>query len=300
MKKRMLLVICLAVMMVLPVFASARDIPLFVSADWLDQNLKNPKVRILDIRKVEAFKEGHVPGAVNLFYGAWVMKKGDLRNEFPNPDDLGDLIAGAGVAGDSWVVVVGNAGNVSDLTELTRVAVTLKYAGIGNVAILDGGYDKWLKEKKPVSQEVQKPASTDFKPKWNAKMLVDKKYVMGALKKATVVDARGPDAFFGVMKLDFVDKAGHIAGATSLPSVWVFTKDGTVKTKEDLDAMAQGVVGKNKAKEVIVYCDTGKVCTVWWLVLSEMLGYKKVKNYEGSMEEWTKDPKAPVKKYSWR
>jgi thiosulfate/3-mercaptopyruvate sulfurtransferase len=93
---------------------------------------------------------------------------------------------------------------------------------------------------------------------------------------------------------------GHIAGAASLPLAWIYGKEGMVKPKEDLEAMAQGVVGKNRAKEVIVYCDSGKLCTAWWLVFSEMLGYRKVKSYEGSMEEWTKDPRAPVQEYRWR
>jgi thiosulfate/3-mercaptopyruvate sulfurtransferase len=108
-----------------------------------------------------------------------------------------------------------------------------------------------------------------------------------------------PDFFFGVSKLDFVDRAGHIKGAVSLPSPWIFTKDGTFKPKEELEAMAAGVIGKDMAKEIIVYCDTGRLCKGWGFVLREVLGYKDVKSYDGSAQEWGKDMNAPMVKYSW-
>jgi thiosulfate/3-mercaptopyruvate sulfurtransferase len=84
------------------------------------------------------------------------------------------------------------------------------------------------------------------------------------------------------------------------PAPWIYTKDGTFKNKEDLGEMASGIVGKNMSKEVIVYCDTGKVATAWWYILSEVLGYKNVKSYDSSTEEWTRDPQAPVVKYIWQ
>ncbi len=108
-----------------------------------------------------------------------------------------------------------------------------------------------------------------------------------------------PDFFFGVSKLDFVERAGHIKDAVSLPSAWIFTKEGTFKSKEGLDAMASGVVGKEMSKEMIIYCDTGRLCSGWWFIFREVLGYKDVKAYDGSMQEWAKDPNAPVVKYNW-
>ncbi|MBP1778519.1 MAG: rhodanese-related sulfurtransferase, partial [candidate division NC10 bacterium] len=67
-----------------------------------------------------------------------------------------------------------------------------------------------------------------------------------------------------------------------------------------LEAMAAGVVGTDKAKEIIVYCDTGRLCSGWWFVLREVLGYQNVKSYDGSMQDWGKDPNTPVVKYRWQ
>jgi thiosulfate/3-mercaptopyruvate sulfurtransferase len=299
MKRVRCFALVLAVLLFLPLSLFARDLSPIVSTDWLEKNLTNPKLKIVDIRKLEEYKDGHIPGALSAFYGTWAIKKNDLQNELPPNDDLADLVTSLGIAGDSLVVVAGKADNPSELVNITRVAWTLRYAGLENIAVLDGAFNKWMSEKKPVSKDMVKAMPSSYKPKWNMGILASREYVMKMLKKATLVDARMPEFFFGVAKLDFVKKAGHIPGATDLPSGWIFTKEGTFKTKQDLADMAGGVLGKGTSKEIIVYCDTGKVCSGWWFTLSEVLGYENVKNYDGSMEDWTKDPQAPVVKYSW-
>jgi thiosulfate/3-mercaptopyruvate sulfurtransferase len=282
-----------------PLIASARDIPPVVSTDWLEQNLKNPRLVIVDIRKLEEYKESQIPGSVNVFYNVWAIKKNNLDNEVPEADDLFDIIGSAGIKADSLVVVVGKTDTVVDLVNMPRVAKTLIYAGVPNVAVLDGGFNAWAKDKKPVSTAGAKPKAVEYKGKVNPAVFAAKAEVLGKIGKATMVDARMPDFYFGVSKLPIVDKAGHIQGAVSLPSHWIFS-DGMYKAKEELDAMASGVIGTDKAKEVIVFCDTGRFCAGWWFVLREVLGYQNVRSYDGSMQEWGKDPNAPVGKYRWQ
>jgi thiosulfate/3-mercaptopyruvate sulfurtransferase len=289
----------LALILIAPCSLFARDIAPVVSTDWLEKNLTSPKLKMVDIRKLEEYKEGHVPGSLNSFYGAWAVKKGTNQNELPADDDLADLIGSLGITKDSQVVVIGKSDTPSDLVGITRIAWTLVYAGVENVAVLDGAYNKWTADKKPVSKDVVKATPSTFQPKWNKAVLANKDYVMKMLKQALIVDTRTPDAFFGVMKMDFVQRAGHVPGAVCLPSVWMYMKDGTFKAKDDLEAMAAGVVGKDKSKEMILYCDTGKFCTGLWFVLTQEFGYKNVKVYDGAMEEWTRDPQAPMVKYSW-
>ncbi len=299
-RKSIVVVMFFALLLAFPLGLFARDIAPIVSTDWLEKNLDNAKMRIIDIRKVEEFKEGHIPGAVNVFYGSWVVKQGELQNQLPPEDDLTDVINGAGIAKDTLIVVVGKADNPAELTSSTRVAFTLAYAGLSNIAILDGGYNKWTSEKRKVSQEAAKPKPSTYKPAWNRNIVADKAYVLKSMKKATLADVRLPDFFFGVSKMEFVPKAGHIPGAVCLPTAWAYTKDGTFKSKDDLEAMAAGVIGKNKSAEVIVYCDTGKVCTTWWYLLTQLFGYTNVRDYDGSMEEWARDANAPVAKYTWK
>jgi thiosulfate/3-mercaptopyruvate sulfurtransferase len=128
---------------------------------------------------------------------------------------------------------------------------------------------------------------------------VKKEYVLSKLGKTTIVETRTPDFYFGVSKLEFVARPGHIKGAVNLPSAWIFTKEGAFKGKDDLAAMAAGVVGTDKSREIITYCDTGRLCSAWWWVFSEVLGYKSVKSFDGSSQDWAKDPKAPMVEYRW-
>lgn len=130
-------------------------------------------------------------------------------------------------------------------------------------------------------------------------ILATKDYVLKMMKQSLIVDTRAPEVFFGISKMDFVEKAGHISGSICLPTEWMYMKDGTFRTKEDREAMVSNVLGKDKSKEIIAICDTGKLCSAMWFILTEDLGYRNVKIYDGAMEEWTRDPKAPVDKYSW-
>jgi rhodanese-related sulfurtransferase len=105
-----MIVAALAILLVAPAVVIARDVDAVVSADWLQKNLENQRLVVLDIRKVEDFKAGHIPGAVNVFFNSWAVKMGNLTAELPNLDDLSDLISDAGISANSLVVVVEGEG----------------------------------------------------------------------------------------------------------------------------------------------------------------------------------------------
>ncbi len=296
MKRRILytVVLVLLAFLVVPFTTVARDIKPVVSTDWLAKNMDNPKLVILDIRKVEDYKAGHIPKAVNIFVNSLAVMKGGLRNEIPPLDDLADIIGSAGISPDSLVVVVGDADILPNRSGITRVAWTLRYAGIANVAVLNGGYEKWKADKKSISTDVVKPKPVKFQVKANEAMVAKKDYVIGAIGKTTIVDARDAEFYEGKKKLDFVAKTGRIKGAVNLPAMAAYNKDGTFKSKKELADLAAKAVGTDTAKEIIVYCDTGRFATVWAYILGDLLGYKNVKSYDGSSEEWMKDPKAPT------
>jgi thiosulfate/3-mercaptopyruvate sulfurtransferase len=264
-----------------------------VSVGDLEKNLTNPKVVVLDVRKVEEYKAGHIPSAVNAAYGSWAIKKGDLLNELPPIDDLAEIIGSAGINKDSMVVIIGKTDKVPDQFDMTRVAWTLKYLGVPNVAILSGGQNQWVKENKPLSQDMVKAKAKSFKPSITDKLFVNKAYVMDNLGKAKIIDTRGPAFYEGKEKLAFVPKSGRIKGAVNLPVGALYTPEGLYKDKATLTALAQKAAGSDPAKEIILYCDTGKTCTSWALILTDMLGYKNVKIYDGSTMEWLADPAAP-------
>lgn len=265
-----------------------------VTTDWLQQNLNAPNQVIIDIRKVEEYKAGHIPGSISSIYNTWAVKKGDLLNELPSGDDLRDALGAAGIKPDSTVVIIGKIDTPSDRMDITRVAWTMKYAGVQNVSLLNGAINKWTADKKPLSPEPGKAKAVSYGGKFNPDVLASKDYVMKSLGKALIVDVREPDFYAGKKKLPFVERMGHIKGAVNLPSSLIYNQDGTFKDKAALAAAAEPVAGKDLSREIIVYCDTGKFSTSWWYVLTEVLGYKNVKSYDGSSMEWAKDPNAPM------
>ncbi len=300
MKKMMWLkAVVLAVLLLLPLaltapVQAARSIDPIVSTEWLQNNLNNANLVIVDVRKVEEYKAGHIPGAVNVVYGTWAVKKGDLLNELPAVDDLADAIGSAGIDQNSLVVIVGKTDKVPDQFDMTRVAWTLKYLGVPNVAILSGGQNQWLKERKPVLQDMTRPKEKEFAASVNKGLFVDKASLAGKIGKALVIDTRAPAFYEGKEKLPFVPKLGRIKGAVNLPVGQLYTPEGLYKDKAALAALAQKAAGSDLDKEIIVYCDTGKTCTGWAFIMTDLLGYKDVKVYDGSSMEWLADPNVPT------
>jgi len=288
--KSKILVGLLALLLCVPAAAFAADT--VVSADWLQANLS--KVATVDIRKVEDYNAGHVPGAINVFYGVWAIQKAGLLNELPADDDLRDSLSAAGIEPTTTVVVVGSTANMAEKANNTRVGWTLKYAGVGSVAVLDGGMEKWVAAGKPVSKDAVKPKAKPYRGAFNKAVLASKAYTLSSIGKAAIVDVREPDFYSGAKKLDFVARPGHLKGAVNLPTAAAYNDDGTFKPMADLEAMAKKAVGDDKGKEIIVYCDSGRVASIWWYLLSQSMGYTNVKLYDGSAQDFAKDPSVPL------
>jgi thiosulfate/3-mercaptopyruvate sulfurtransferase len=277
-----------------PGFAEDRDIPAIVSTDWLSQNIGNSKIIILDIRTAALYGKGHIPGAISTPFSLWAISKDGLSLELPSDAELRDLIQKSGIDDTSVVIIVNKNDTDFNRADATRVAWTCRIASIQNVAVLDGGYNKWVKDQNKISIEGVVAKSAMKAATIDRSSIASKKYVLSKIGTAVLLDARTVEDYFGI-----TSKPGHIKGAVSLPLRWVFSDEGTYKKAEELQSMAAGVVGADKSKEVIVYCGVGGFASTWWFALTQMLGYRNVKLYDGSMEEWLKDPKAPVSTYSW-
>lgn len=296
MRTKKSLLIALIALIALPALSFARSIDPIVSTAWLEKNLNNPQLVVVDIRKVEEYRDGHVPGAVNVVQSSWLASRGGLRNELPADDDLSDIISGAGIKADSQVVLVGKT--FKEFTWITRIAWTLLYAGVENVAILDGAYEKWVKDGKTVSKDAVRPKSSGFTVKAKKEYFASKDYLIGKIGKGAIIDARSPDIYFGLSKQGFVSQFGHVPGAANLPTIWIVNAEDLARDKAELEAMATARF-KNKNAEILTYCDTGVLATGWWYILHEMLGYKDVKAYDGSSEEIAKDPRVKYTRYVW-
>jgi thiosulfate/3-mercaptopyruvate sulfurtransferase len=273
--------------------AEARDVSAIVSTDWLSNNMENKPV-ILDIRSAALYGKGHIPGSINVPFGLWAASKDGLMVELPSDAALKDLLQKSGIDNTSLVVVVNKNDTDFNKADATRVAWTCMVAGVKNVAVLDGGFNKWEKDKKPISNEAVAAQPTLKTTIINRSSVASKNYVSSRIGKSLLLDARTVEDYFGITATP-----GHIKSAVSLPVHWVFSDAGVYQKEEVLRSMAAGVLGSDKSKEVIVYCGVGGFASTWWYVLTQMLGYQNVKLYDGSMEEWLKDPQAPVSTYSW-
>jgi thiosulfate/3-mercaptopyruvate sulfurtransferase len=277
-----------------PLTARSRDIPAVVSPDWLSKNLGDSRIVVIDIRTAEQYKKGHIPGAINVPMALWAVSRNGLSLELPLEDALSDLIKKTGMNAGSHPVIVSRFDTDFNRADTTRVAWTCAIAGIENAAILDGGHNRWVKEIKTLSTEDVNATPSAYALKMNQSILASKRYVLEKIGKAILVDTRLPEEYFGVAL-----KPGHIKSAVNLPTPWVFAGDGTFRNEEDLLAMASGVIGTNKSKEVILYCGFGGYACTWWFLLTQIFGYQNVSVYDGSMEEWVKDPADPVSAFSW-
>ena len=271
---------------------------LWVDAAWLESNLNHPKLVVLDVRKFEEYKAGHIPGSVNVFYGTLAPNKGQLLAELPEDDDLEDIIKEAGISRDSWVVIVESAG-LSRYHFATRVAWTLAYAGLDHVAVLAEGYAGWVKAGKRVSTDrVNKPEGK-FTIKPRKSYITSMNDVVKALNTGTIVDARPYNDYFGLSKPPFVSQFGHLPGSLALPTNWFYEEEGVFAPKDKI-LEAISTLGLNANQDIIVYCNSGVFATGVWWILHEYLGWQKVSNYDGSAQEISKNPAVKFRKHVWR
>jgi thiosulfate/3-mercaptopyruvate sulfurtransferase len=284
--------------------AVTRDLAPIVSTVWLDENLALDKLVVLDVRSADAYAAGHIPGAVSapftVPFSAWITMRDDLLLEVPDKEDLFAAIGNLGITADTQVVVVTspNPGEPPHygLASATRVACTLIYAGIANVAVLDGGYPKWVADGYHTTGEVPETERVTYEGKLRQTMFVTVGYVRRNLKRSHIIDGRDVDVYFGETFGIFAQDTGHIPGATSLPTPWLYNlvKDDiyTFKDVETLGKMARGVLRRPHGKmghlhrETIVYCGVGGYASSLWFVLTQVLGYDNVKFFDGSAQEW--------------
>jgi thiosulfate/3-mercaptopyruvate sulfurtransferase len=272
----------------------SRDIAPIVPTDWLEQNLKDPRISILDIRTAAQYQKGHIPRSVSTPLSLWAPAANGLSLELPPDEALRDILGKAGISLTSLIVIVTRTETDFGRADATRVAWTCKVAGLENVAVLDGGFSKWARENRAISTDSAEVRALTYSGTTDHSSVASKAHVLNKMKGIVIVDNRTPEDYFGISS-----KSGHIKGAVNLPTPWAFVPDGTFRNKEELRSMAAGVLGRDNSKQIVVYCGVGGYASTWWFLLTQVLEYKNVKLYDGSFEEWSKDPKAPVQNYSW-
>jgi thiosulfate/3-mercaptopyruvate sulfurtransferase len=303
-----------------PPSSPARAIDAIVSTQWLEDNMDQENLVLLDVRMPEQYAGGHIPGSANVpaignFFLCIMDPDCGLWMELPPDDALFTTIGNAGITASSVVVVIPTAIDMPPLAPAefgitlgARVAITLLYAGVENVAMLDGGYTKWALEDRATSTEPVTPTAVAFNGMADKAMFVSKDYVEDRMGKSTLVDTREADTFFGVEPDPSSSRAGHIPASKVLPAPWFWAKETDEagettymmwKDPAKISEIALAVLGEDSEEEIIIYCGVGGYASPVYYALTEMVGYTNVKFYDGSMQEWTADPEAPVVIYQW-
>jgi thiosulfate/3-mercaptopyruvate sulfurtransferase len=259
---------------------------------------------IIDVRETHLYEAGHISRAISVPFSpvsAWATSTDELLMELPEEVDLFQVVGDCGLGPDSRVVIVTTLDKAPSppysLADATRVAATLFYAGVDNVAILDGGHPKWVREDRETTTAVPEISPVNYRGTVRRKMFVSTEYVRDHIGRPRIIDGRDPDQYFGATIDPFAGKAGHIPTARSLPAVWMWEADGTYKPVELLAQMAAGVIDQSRDEEIIVYCGVGGYASSWWFVLTQLLGYANVKIYDGAAEAWAKEDAMVL--YSW-
>ena len=266
---------------------STRD-KLVVSPAWLAQHLHDPDLVILQVGLKETYDKGHIPGAR---FGDWMqvhtmnMEPGALTLEMPPAEKIHDALESFGVSDASRVVVYASDGYWSPST---RFVLTLDYAGLSNVAYLDGGLKGWVEAGQTLSTDTPMPKKGTLSPLKLRPVVVDAAFVQAHQGKAgfAIVDARNVEFFDGTRaggQRGQTPKLGHIPGAVSAPYNSFASGDGQLKPSDDIAAVFTKA-GVKPGDTVIGYCHIGQQATAM-LFAARTLGHNVVL-YDGSFEDW--------------
>ncbi|MBI1621813.1 sulfurtransferase [Aquamicrobium zhengzhouense] len=248
--------------------------PIIVNLEQFKELIGNG-AKIVDVRQPAAFEAGHIPGAVNLPWAKLnVSERDGIRNEFEADEVIEQIVSEAGLSNGDTLVIY-------DTNSLPgRAFIALEYAGFKDkIHVLDGGIGAFTDKLETGAVEV---AKTDFKITDKFDMRVDKAYVETKIRAndSVIVDGRNADAF--------VD--GHIPGAKSLSASRLLAEDRKVQPEDVLSGLLASR-GIDKEKEILSYCGSGVAAANNYIALRN-LGYKNVRIYDESWDEWSRDPKA--------
>ena len=272
-----------------------------VSTDWVAAHLSDPNVRIVESNEDPLlYPSGHVPGAVQV---DWTTDLNDpLRRDYLRKEGFETLMSRIGVTPATTVVFYGDKNNWWACYALW----VFQLFGHNNVKIMDGGRLKWEKEGRELTRDVPSYPATQYSApiRDDSKIRAFRDQVMAHIESTKpLVDVRSPQEYSGELlhmpnyPQEGALRGGHIPGAKNVP--WgraANADDGTFKTADELRAIYEQEQGLNPNDNVIAYCRIGERSSHTWFVLTYLLGYKNVRNYDGSWTEWGNLVNVPIEK----
>ena len=263
-----------------------------VTTDWLAEQLDNPAVRVVDCRwylkpfdnreGIVEYQDGHIPGAVHLLWNTDLADPGHPELAMlADPDRYAEVMSEHGIGDDTFVICYDD----QHVTVAARVWWTLRVYGHDRVAVLDGGFSKWVDEKRPVTSDVPIFKRSSFTPHFRSDLYSTHRDVLAAVgdEEVVLIDGR--------MQPARLEDGGCIPGSIHLPGVEFIKEDGTWASPADVEqCLADSEIGESD--QIISYCRGGVGATGTALALA-IAGRYNVAVYDGSWSEWILDPSAP-------
>jgi len=269
------------------------------TTEWVAQHLNDPKIRLVEVDvDTAAYDQGHIPGAVG--WNWQTQLQDNIRRDLIEKGALEKLLGQSGISNDTTILLYGDNNNWFAAYAFWQ----LKYYGHKDVRLINGGRKKWIEEKRPLTNAATQVAPGTYRATGpDDSIRARKEDVFGVLEKrrpGELVDVRSVDEFTGKILAppglsETAQRAGHIPGAANIPWAQAANEDGTFKSADALKQLYEGK-GVTGANEVIAYCRIGERSSHTWFVLKYLLGYRNVKNYDGSWTEWGNLIGAPIEK----
>ena len=271
-----------------------------VTTDWVAQHGSDAGIRLVEVDvDTAAYDEGHISGAVGLNWQTQLCDQ--VRRDILTKEQFEELCQDNGISNDTTVIFYGDNNNWFATYALWQ----FRYYGHdeSKLKVMDGGRQKWIDEGRDLVTDPASPASTDYRAKFpDDNVRATKDHVLPTLEQGVVnlVDVRSPAEFTGEIIAppglpETAQRPGRIPGAANIPWATAVADDGTFKSYDELKEIYEGA-GVDPDKETVAYCRIGERSSHTWFALKYLLGYEKVRNYDGSWTEWGNLVGAPIAK----
>jgi thiosulfate/3-mercaptopyruvate sulfurtransferase len=269
-----------------------------VSTEWVASHTDDPRIRLVEVDvDTSAYEKGHLKNAVGW---NWTTQLNDnVRRDIPNQKQFEELASQSGISSDSTVILYGDNNNWFAAFAFWQ----FKIYGHKDVRLMNGGRKKWELEGRQLTSDAASVKPTQYhasSPDQTLRARRDDILHILSTKTAHLVDVRSPDEFTGKIiapagMSETAQRGGHIPGAANIPWSKAVNEDGTFKAHDDLARLYEGQ-GVRPDKEAVAYCRIGERSSHTWFVLKYLLGFEKVRNYDGSWTEWGNLIDAPIEK----
>jgi len=270
-----------------------------VSTEWLEEHRGDAGLAVVESDEdVLLYETGHIPGAVKI---DWHTDLNDpVLRDYVTGERFAQLLGEKGIARDTTVVLYGDKNNWWAAYALWVFTLF----GHEDVRLLDGGRDKWIAEGREITTEAPNPTAVDYPvvERDDSVIRAFKDDVLAHLGNGPLIDVRSPEEYSGERTeipgypTENALRPGHIPSAASVPWARAAAPDATFKGREELEAIYKDDAGLNDGDDVIAYCRIGERSSHTWFVLTHLLGFENVKNYDGSWTEWGSAVRVPIVK----